>query len=132
MGESERSSIVHACSCTSEPDAGKETDEQFSSLLESESRNECFLRDSTFCTVFDGPGGLDTFRVPYDVEAWGKLGSPFSSVPIRDDRQHELEVSLMGSIKNLESTEDVFSECLPAVTGKDFKRKGADGEKNTW
>ena len=88
--------------------------------------------DSTFCTVFDGPGGLDAFRVPYDVEAWGKLGSPFSSVPIRDDRQHELGVSFMDSIKNLESKEDVFSECLPAVTGKYFKREGADGEKNTW
>jgi hypothetical protein len=38
----------------------------------------------------------------------------------------------MDSIKNLESKFDVFSECLPAVTGKYFKREGADGEKNTW
>jgi len=72
--------------------------------------------------VFDGPGGLDTFRVPYDVEACGKLGSPFSSVPICDDRQHDLGASLTDSITNLESKEDVFSDCLPAVTGKDFKR----------
>jgi hypothetical protein len=86
IGKSEPSPIVHACSNDSEPDAGKETDEQFSSLLESESCNECFLRESTFCTVLDGPGGLDTFRVPYDVEACGKLGSSFSSVPVRDVR----------------------------------------------
>jgi hypothetical protein len=131
MGKSEPLSIVHVCSCSSEADAGKETAEQFSSLLESESRDVCFLSDPTFCTVFDGPGRVNMFRVPYDVEAWGKLGSPFSSVPIRDDRQYEEVGSLIDSTKSLEPKEDVFSECLAEITGQGFKTKG-DGEKKTW
>jgi hypothetical protein len=71
-------------------------------------------------------------RVPYDVEAWGKLGSPFSSAPLCDDRRHKVGGSLTDSIKNPEPKEDFFSECLAEITGKDFKRKGVgDGGKKT-
>jgi hypothetical protein len=86
--------------------------------------------------VSDGPGGFNIkFRVPYDVEACGKLGSPFFSLPGHNDGQHEVDAaapygSLLDSSKNLEPKCCIFFVCLAEGVGKEFIRKKG-GENQT-